>query len=157
MTQRRTSDHLFLAALAAALLLVPLAGCKKKEAPLAPAPSATSAPAPAPVPAAHTEIRIGKAVGADKRVGETVATFAATDTIYASAGIHGRSGALSVRALWKYQDGQTVSEDSQSINADGGATAEFHISKPNGFPAGSYTVEIFVDGASAGTSTFTVR
>jgi hypothetical protein len=158
MTLRRETDRLYLAALAAAFFMVLLAGCGKKEAAPAPAPAATQAPmAPMATPAMHVEVRTGKSVGADKRVGEPVTTFAAADTIYASATIHGRNGEVAVRALWTYEDGQTVSDDTQTITADGGATAEFHISKPDGFPAGGYSVEIFVDGASQGKSSFTVQ
>jgi hypothetical protein len=158
MTFRRELVRPLAVAALAALVALSLGACRKREPAPAPAPAATQAPAPAPMaPATHVEIQLGSAVGADKRVTAAATAFKPTDTIYAAATIHGYTGTQAVRALWTYQDGQTVADESQSVTADGGVTAEFHISKPDGFPAGSYTVEIFVGAASAGKTTFTVQ
>ena len=69
----------------------------------------------------------------------------------------GTAASTPMRALWTYQDGQVVSDDSQTLVPTGADTTEFHISKPDGFPAGSYKVEIFVDGKSVATRSFTVK
>ena len=37
------------------------------------------------------------------------------------------------------------------------ATSEFHISKPDGWPAGDYQVEISINDKPAGTKKFTVN
>jgi hypothetical protein len=50
-----------------------------------------------------------------------------------------------------------VNEETITINSVGPTTSEFHISKPDGWPAGEYQVEIFVDDVSAGTRQFTVK
>ncbi len=63
-------------------------------------------------------------------------------------------------AKWSFsKDGKTVpvKEESATLNATGPATTEFHISKPDGWPAGDYQVEILVDGKSAATKSFKVQ
>ena len=62
-----------------------------------------------------------------------------------------------INAKWTYQDGQTVNESSQTIAPNGPAVTSFHISKPDGWPTGNYTVTITLDGKPAGTATFDVK
>ena len=61
-----------------------------------------------------------------------------------------------LKARWTYQDGQVVNESSQTIAAAGDARTEFHISKPDGWPAGKYTLEVFLNGSSAATKEIVV-
>jgi hypothetical protein len=156
--------------IAAASLLVVAAGasgaCSKKqstssttETSTAPAPVPTPTPAPAPAPAGVTlsEVRLGNAIGTDKSVATPMEAFSPRDTIYASVTTTGSAAATPMRALWTYQDGQVVSDDNQTVVPTGADTTEFHISKPDGFPAGSYKVEIFIAGNSVATRSFTVR
>jgi hypothetical protein len=42
------------------------------------------------------------------------------------------------------------------IAPDGAAQSEFHVSKPDGWSAGSYEVEILVDGIPSGRRDFSV-
>jgi hypothetical protein len=50
-----------------------------------------------------------------------------------------------------------VNEDPpQTIMPTGPATTEFHVSKPGGWPAGEYQVEVFLDDKTVGKKTFTV-
>jgi hypothetical protein len=145
--------------LAASVMLVAWAAVScnrsKEEAPPPPA-----AEAPAPVPAAQpvrvVAVTLGREVGADKRVTTAVDTFSPTDTIYASVDTQGAAPAATLVARWTYQDGQVVHEESQSIAPAGPASTEFHISKPDGWPKGTYRVEILLDGTSASTASFRV-
>jgi len=50
-----------------------------------------------------------------------------------------------------------VKEGTETIAPTGPAVTEFHISKPSGWPAGKYKVEIAVDGAPAGSKEFEVK
>jgi uncharacterized protein YfaS (alpha-2-macroglobulin family) len=61
-----------------------------------------------------------------------------------------------LKARWTYQDGQVVNESTQTIAATGDARTEFHISKPDGWPAGKYKLEVLVNGSSAATKDFEV-
>jgi hypothetical protein len=60
-------------------------------------------------------------------------------------------------ARWTYGDGQLVKESSQTIAPSGPTVSEFHISKPDGWPAGSYKVEVVANGAPVGSQSFEVK
>jgi hypothetical protein len=141
-----------------AALILALNACGKKEE----APKPQSIPAPTSVPAAGVTvltITLGNAIGADKKVTQGADSFGKKDTIYASVNTTG-AGTATLKAKWTYRTtGQeaTVKEDTQTIAPTGPASSEFHISKPDGWPAGNYQVEIFVADKSAGTKTFTVK
>jgi len=69
------------------------------------------------------------------------------------------AGMATLKAKWTYhKGGQTsvVDEKSEMINPTGPATTEFHVSKPSGWPAGEYQVELFLDDKSIGVRSFTV-
>lgn len=144
-------------ALAASLAL---SACGKKEEAATPAADATPPPvAAAPTAAAAVTIAsidLGNAVGADQKVTTTTSNFTPMDPIYAAVSTSG-SGTATIGAKWTYQDGQTVKEDSKSIAPTGPATTSFQISKPDGWPAGSYKVEISLNGQPAGSKDFSVK
>jgi hypothetical protein len=145
--------------------LLAATGCGKKEEPAAPPPpkAETSAPAPAPSAAAAevsvVKIDLGKAIGPDKKVTAAADSFAKNDTIYAAVDTTG-SGTATLAAKWTYHKGDqtaAVDESTQTIAPTGPATSEFHVSKPDGWPAGDYQVEISLNGKPAGTKKFTVN
>jgi hypothetical protein len=158
-----------LAALAGALAL---AACGKHEEPApAPAPPATTTPAPAPsapppaatppapaaTPVSVSSVDLGTAVGPDQKVTAPTTTFSPKDTIYAAVATDGTAANAVLNAKWTYQDGQTVNESSQTIAPNGPAVTSFHISKPDGWPAGNYKVEISLDGHPVATKDFSVK
>jgi hypothetical protein len=49
-----------------------------------------------------------------------------------------------------------VSEDRETLGSERAAT-EFHVAKPDGWPAGRYRVEIALNGEPAGARDFEVR
>jgi hypothetical protein len=142
-------------ALSFALTAIALAGCKKETPPQ----NETAAAAPAPAPAAFsvTVIELGKQVGPDKRITSPTTTFGPKDTIHASVASDGAAPKKIIAAKWTYQDGQVVKEAAETIAPTGPAATEFHISKPSGWPAGKYKVEISVDGSPAGSKDFEVK
>ena len=141
-----------------------LAACGKKEEPKtapapAPAPSAAPAPAPAPAGVMISSVTAGSAIGADKKVTNATDTFAPTDTMYVSVDTSG-SGTAKLDAKWTYHKGASVAvvkEESMTLDTTGPATHEFHVSKPDGWPAGTYEVEVMLDGKSAGLKKLTVK
>src|SRR5215470_17670188 len=141
-----------------------LAACTKDEPPKpAPAPAAPPPQAAAPQPQAAapqpfhvTRIDLGNAIGADKKVAAPSVTFKQSDTIYASISSDGAAPAASLAVKWTFQDGQVVSESTQNIAPTGPAVTEFHIAKPDGWPAGKYQVAVVANGQPAGTLQFTV-
>lgn len=101
-------------------------------------------------------ITLGSAIGTDLRVTEATGTFAPSDTIYVAVETDG-TGTGELTARWTYEDGQVVDESSRSIAPSGSAVNEFHISKPDGWPAGGYEVLILLDGLEADRAAFTVE
>src|SRR4029078_12363951 len=128
--------------------------CKKKEAPAVD----TTAVAPAPAPAAlHvTGVETGKGINDDKTVKDDAHDFGVRDTIYVSVKTEGAgSGALA--AKFTFQDGQTVSNPTQSIAPTGDANHEFHIEKKTAWPKGNYKVVVSLNGDSVGVKDFTIK
>lgn len=148
--------------LLSALLALSIAGCGKKEAP---APKVEAPPAPAPVvqdvvnvPVAIKGITLGNQLS-DGKVASATSSFAPKDTIYAVVETVG-SGDATLKAAWTFhKEGKTapVNETTQAIKASGPAHTEFHVSKPDGWPAGDYKVEISLNGAASGSQAFTVK
>ena len=155
-------NRISLAIAAALLATVALAGCKKKEDAAMTTPPASEpatpatmpAPAPAPTPATVVSVDLGSAVGADNKVTMAATSFATKDTIHASVATDGAGGKLN--AKWTYQDGQTVDSQDKDV-ASGPQVSDFSISKPDGWPAGKYKVEISLDGNVVQSRDFDVK
>jgi hypothetical protein len=124
------------------------------------ASAATPTPAPTMTPTV-TVIETGKSVGANMRVTESTITFAKNDTIYLAVITDNAPATSTLTAKWTFQDGQVVDSTTQSVAPAqaGGMTSvtQFRITKPTGWPAGTYTVEILLDGRSVGTRTVEVK
>jgi hypothetical protein len=106
-----------------------------------------------------TDVALGRAIDTQGRIADNADTddFAPGDTIYASVSTSGSASGSRLTARWTFEDGQVVDESSQTISPSGPATTEFHISNPGGFPAGSYRVEIQLDGRTVETKEFNIR
>ena len=105
---------------------------------------------------AVADIRLGGAIGLDKRVAAPADSFAPEDTVYVSVLTEGSADHVSLAARFKRGD-HLVAEVSQGIAPEGTAVSEFNIWKPGGLPPGDYVVEILVDDVPAGARSFTVR
>ncbi|MBT2144291.1 MULTISPECIES: hypothetical protein [unclassified Rhodanobacter] len=171
---KMTRQPLILAAALVAVLA--LSACGKHDESTAPAPSATppaaaTAPAPAaPAPAStapmamnnapagvtFSSVELGSTVDANNKILASGTSFAPKDSIYASVDTSG-SGNATLAAKWTYQDGQVVHEDSKALNAMGPETTAFMISKPGGFPAGNYKVDISLNGNQVASKDFSVK
>jgi hypothetical protein len=128
--------------------------CKKKEA----APPPTTAPPGAPAEVVRvTEVQVGNALGADKRVTAPMEAFTKKDTIFASVVTEGKASSAELAARWTFQDGQLVNETKRSIAPMGTDVTEFSIQKPDGWPAGDYKVEIALNGKPVQSKTFKVQ
>jgi hypothetical protein len=103
-----------------------------------------------------TDLTLGRSVGGDKAVTDRTESFKPNDTIYASVATEGSAQSATLRAKWSFEDGQLVDETTQTIAPNSQARTEFHISKPNGWPAGKYKVEVFLNDQSAESKTFVV-
>ena len=136
-----------------------LAACGREEttAPAAPPPGAAPPPVSAPAPFGIGAIQLGSQLGPDKRVLAAAESFAPNDTIYASIATEGEAQGVVLAARWSYEDGQTVAESSETVASAGPTVVEFHVAKPDGWPAGRYRVDVTANGRPAGTREFEVR
>ncbi|CAN5624306.1 hypothetical protein BH23GEM10_BH23GEM10_17840 [soil metagenome] len=145
--------------LALALALVPMIGACGGDDDVDDNVPPASMPAPAADAVRVTDVDIGRSIDADRRVNDNDETdeFGPMDTIYVSVDTEGTASGSSLTARWTFEDGQVVDESSQTISPTGPAVTEFHISMPDGLPAGRYTVEILLNGQTVETEDFTVR
>ncbi|MEO5565257.1 MAG: hypothetical protein ABIR05_01125 [Luteimonas sp.] len=158
--KHNTLNLAIVAALAAGLAL---AGCKKHDAttdataPTTPAPMGESTPAtpPAANEFVVTTVDLGSAVGTDNRITTPGISFAGTDTIHASVATNGTTGG-NLTGKWTFQDGQVVDTQEKSVPA-GAQVTDFSISKPDGWPAGHYKLEVWNNGMVVQTREFDVK
>lgn len=104
-----------------------------------------------------TDVTLGRSIGGDKAITERTDTFSPNDTIYASVATEGSAPSATLRAKWTFEDGQLVDDSSHAIAPGSRERTEFHVSKPDGWPAGKYQVEVFLDNQSTDTKSFDVR
>lgn len=151
-------------AIAAALVAgLALAGCKKNDTAAdttaTPPPMSEPTPTTTPTPAAPeltvTTVDLGSAVGTDNRITTPGTSFAGTDTIHASVATDGSTGG-NLTATWTYQDGQVVDTQDKVIPA-GAQVTDFSISKPDGWPAGHYKLEVSNAGMVVQTREFDIK
>ena len=168
-TIRRCATYLAGALVAAVLMAaVTTSGCSKEAPP--PPPPAAPPPAPPPPPpppppappppAAVGGVTLGSAIGADKKVTTAAESFGPKATIYASIDTTGTGKGTVIKAKWTFagkKGAVPVNEESQTLDLDGPATNEFHLTKKTPWPKGSYDVEIFLNDNSAAKKSFTIK
>jgi hypothetical protein len=145
----------------ALLMLGALAACNKKNdttvTDTTSLGTTTATVAVDTAPIRVSDIQTGKAVGSDNKIGDQATSFAVRDTMYVAVITDGAAKDAKIAAKWMF-NGKLVSEDSQTISPTGGTTAtEFHISKKTAWPKGKYTVDVSLNGVSAGTKDLEVK
>jgi hypothetical protein len=150
-------------ALASALILLgTLAACNKKnDTTLTDTTSLGTTTATVAVdtaPIRVSDIQVGKGVGSDKKIGDQTTSFGVRDTMYVSVITDGAAKDAKITTKWTFNGKQVVKESSQTISPTGGTTAtEFHVDKKSAWPVGKYTVEVMLNGVSAGTKDLEVK
>jgi len=149
--------------LASALVLVgTIAACNKKNdttvTDTTSLGTTTATVAVDTAPLRVSDIQVGQGVGSDKKIGDQTTSFGVRDTMYVSVITDGAAKDAKLTAKWTYNGKQVVNESSQTISPTGGTTAtEFHVDKKSAWPKGKYTVEVMLNGASAGTKDLEVK
>jgi hypothetical protein len=143
--------------LGAAILLVLGAGACQKKTETVSMPPAEQPAASAPAAGARVErITVAKAVNADDSPGEAASTFGKNDTVYVSMWTASTPVGTEISARWLGPDGQQITEDKIVTDRAGDGYTSFHVANTNGWTPGTYRVEILLNGAPAGSTTFTV-
>lgn len=145
-------------ALAALSLALVATACKKGDTSATTA-SDTMPPAmqPSTAPIRVVNIETGKSLGADKHIANATSDFGVRDTMHVAVVTEGATTGANIRAKFTYGD-KLVKEMNQTITATGGTNVtNFEIDKATAWPTGSYKVEVFLEGVSAGTKDLTVK
>ena len=142
------------AAMVCLALVVGAAGCARntEEPTTTNEPSTTTEPGNIQV----TTVEMGRDVDTNNRVTAPTDQFKPTDVVYVTVLTTGTSPSATLKSVWTYEDGQVVEETQQVISPSGEAATEFHVSKPDGLPAGKYRVEISLNGTPVQSKEFTV-
>ncbi len=104
-----------------------------------------------------TGVTLGSSVGADGKIATAATTFGPKDTIYAVVSTTTANPNATIVARWTFQGGTLVKEDTQTLATAGANTTSLRISKPDGWPVGSYSLDIMLDGKSISTTPFSVK
>jgi hypothetical protein len=129
--------HAFTVAVLAAACLQATTGCRSNQ------------------PLHASAVQLGRSLNSDGSVGGHTTVFKPEDTIYVAV-LTTDTGRGTIRVRWEYS-GVLISEPSKDVSLVGAGATEFHIQNSGGFPAGTYSVEAFLDGQSVGRRAFTVE
>jgi hypothetical protein len=81
--------------------------------------------------------------------------------LYVSVVTTNATASTTLKTIVTFQTGQVVDSSSQAVAppmiTGGSSVTEFHLVKAGGWPTGDYTVEVWLDGQSAGTRTLAVK
>ena len=116
-------------------------------------PGMTDAPADAPAEP--------QADAADVTVTSPQTAFASDDeTIHVSITTVSSADAPATATLgvrWTYEDGQLIDERSAALQFTGTDATSFHVNNPEGWPMGTYDVEVTLNGEPVETRQFTIQ
>jgi hypothetical protein len=101
-------------------------------------------------PIAVTAIQVGRSRNSDKTIGQPTFQFRSSDTILVAVVTDGEGSNAKIRARWTYGGG-VVGDSEQTVSQRDHAVTPFELRSAGGFPLGEYTLEIFLNGTSAGT------
>ena len=99
-------------------------------------------------------IQLGRSLNADNSVASQASTFKPSETVYIAA-LNPARGEGTISVKW-YFGTQLLSERSKQVTFKGAAATEFHLQSTAGFPEGDYSVEVLLNGQSAGRRNFNV-
>ncbi len=105
-------------------------------------------------PLSLANIQIGRSLNPDRSVASITTLFKPSETVYVSVQT-AEAGSGVVGVKWMFGT-QVIDEPAKPVSYDGPASTEFHLQNSGGFPAGDYSVEVFLDGVSVDKRTFKV-
>ena len=100
-------------------------------------------------------IQLGRSLNPDNSVAEHTTTFRRNDTVYVAV-LTPAPGKGTIGVRWSY-GGQVIDQPQKEVSYRDAAATSFNLVNSGGFPPGSYTVEVFVDGTSSGSRNFNVQ
>jgi len=119
-------------------------------------PGAATTPATAPTAVAVRAITLGTSAGADDKIATPMTTLASNDPVVVSVETDGATSSATLTVKLVSADGQTAAERSRTITTTGMDTTNVTFSPGNGWPTGSYRVEVWINDTLARSTDFTV-
>jgi len=105
-------------------------------------------------PLSLANIQVGRSLNPDRSIASITTLFKPAETIYVSVQtLEAGSGTVGVK--WMFGT-QVIDQPTKQVSYDGPASTEFHMQNSGGFPAGDYSVEVFLDGQPVGKRVFKV-
>jgi hypothetical protein len=99
-------------------------------------------------------IQLGRSLNQDSSVSSLTSSFKPSETVYVAV-LNPERGEGTIGVKWYYGT-QLISERSKQVKFKGAGATEFHLQSAAGFPLGDYSVEILLNGQSAGRRNFNV-
>lgn len=100
-------------------------------------------------------LQLGRSLNPDNSVATHMTRFKPDDTVYLSI-LSDQPGYGTITVRWLLH-GQLVSEAMREVSYTRAAATEFHLQNSGGFPAGSYRVDVLINGEPAGSREFRVE
>ena len=100
-------------------------------------------------------LQLGRSLNPDNSVGAHTTRFKPDDTVYLSI-LSDEPGYGTIAVQWRL-NGQVVSEATRDVSYTRDAATEFHLQNSGGFPAGTYRVDVRINGQPAGSREFRVE
>ena len=105
-----------------------------------------------------SDIQVGKSVGTDNKVSDQTSDFAVRDTIYVAVITDGAAKDATISTGLTFNGKSAGSPIVTTVSPTGGNNAtEFHFAKKSAWPKGKYTVNVLLNGTSAGTKDIEVK
>lgn len=108
-----------------------------------------------------TQVQLGTEVDNDSAVTSPQTAFASDDnTIHVAVTTVSDSNAPATATIgvrWTFEDGQLIDERSAALEFTGTDTTSFHVENAEGWPMGTYNVEITLNGETVETRQFTIQ
>jgi len=137
------------------VLLVGITGCGKKEEPKPPVQQPVQMPPP-PQPAVASVV-LAKGVDISWNAVNAATDFKPKDRINALVKTENAVPGNLLKVEWYYVNtNQLIKTDSVSLKETGTNNSSFFIERAKGWPAGSYRIDVSLNGAMARTAAFTV-
>ena len=109
-----------------------------------------------------TELELAATIASDFRPIVPTTLFKPADTVYlvvtTIGPVEGEPGSLGV--AWRYgaeQSQQAVHSEGKELIFSGPGTTVFEVSKPDGWPTGDYSVEVFLNGKATKKLSYSVQ
>ena len=99
-------------------------------------------------------IQVGRSLNEDSSISSLTSSFKPSETVYVAV-LNPDRGEGTIGVKW-YFGTQLISERAKQVKFKGAGATEFHLQSAAGFPLGDYSVEVLLNGQSAGRRNFNV-